>query len=61
MEHKARELFKRPRVLRAWFLPEKTRQHLQAARRERLLALRSLLDTAIERLEKDQTVDPKDG
>jgi len=38
-----------PRLL---FLPEETRNHLRAARREQLLALRSLLDRAIERLEK---------
>lgn len=36
------------RLLRA-FLPEATISHLYAARRERLLALRSLIDAAIER------------
>ena len=40
-----------PRLL---FLPKETRDHLRAARREQLLALRSLLDQAIERLEKDE-------
>jgi hypothetical protein len=40
-----------PRLL---FLPKETRGHLQAARREHLLALRSLLDQAIERLEKEE-------
>lgn len=36
------------------FLPKETRDHLRAARREQLLALRSLLDTGIERLEKEE-------
>lgn len=40
-----------PRLL---FLPKETRDHLRAARREQLLALRSLLDTGIERLEKEE-------
>lgn len=40
-----------PRLL---FLPKETRDHLRAARREQLLALRSLLDQAIERLEKPE-------
>ena len=34
-------------------LPGKFRQHAQAARREMLLAMRSLLDAAIERAEKE--------
>ncbi len=33
-------------------LPDETVQHLQAAQREQLLAIRSLVDAAIERLEK---------
>jgi hypothetical protein len=33
-------------------LPEEFREHMQAPRRERLLAIRSLLDAAIERAEK---------
>jgi hypothetical protein len=41
-----------PRMFR---LPEETRQHLLAARRERLLALRSLVDAAIDRMEKPET------
>lgn len=40
-----------PRLL---FLPKETRDHLRAARREHLLALRSILDQAIERLEKPE-------
>jgi len=40
-----------PRLL---FLPKETRDHLRVARREQLLALRSLLDLAIERLDKPE-------
>ncbi len=40
-----------PRVLR---LPEETRQHLRAARRERMLAMRSLIDAAIKRLDEGE-------
>ena len=40
------------RLLRA-FLPEETVQHLNAARREQLLAVRSVLDAAIARMEED--------
>jgi hypothetical protein len=36
-------------------LPEETVQHLRAARREQLLAFRSLIDARIERLERAQT------
>ena len=39
------------RFLRA-FLPEEAVQHLYAARREQLLALRSIVDAAIERVEE---------
>jgi hypothetical protein len=39
------------RFLRA-FLPEQAVQHLYAARREQLLALRSIVDAAIERVEE---------
>ncbi len=39
------------RVLRA-FLPEQTVKHLYAARREQLLALRSIVDAAIDRVER---------
>jgi hypothetical protein len=41
------------RLLRAC-LPEETVQHLRAARREQLLAVRSLIDARIERLERAQ-------
>ncbi|OIO90440.1 MAG: hypothetical protein AUK03_12960 [Anaerolineae bacterium CG2_30_64_16] len=36
------------------FFPKEMRQHLRAARREHLLAVRSLLDKAIERLEETE-------
>lgn len=44
---------------RLMFLPEETRDHLRAARRERILALRSLLDIAIQRLEKEPEKKPR--
>jgi hypothetical protein len=44
-----------PRWMR---LPEETRSHLRAARREQLLALRSLLDSAIDKLEKREPGSP---
>jgi hypothetical protein len=36
------------------FLPEEAVQHLQAAQREQLLAMRSIIDAAIERLEDSE-------
>jgi hypothetical protein len=45
-----------PRLLR---LPQKTRRHLRAARRERLLALRDMVDAAIERIEEHEYPAPK--
>ena len=41
--------FKSPEL---WWLPDSTRQHLSVARKEMLLALRSMLDRAIERMEE---------
>ncbi len=41
--------FKSPKF---WGLPDSTRQHLLVARKEMLLALRSMLDRTIERLEE---------
>ena len=35
------------------FVPEETKKHLKAARREKLLALRSLLDAKIKDLEEE--------
>ena len=40
-----------PRLL---FLPKETRSHLRAARREQILAMRSILDTAIDRIDKEE-------
>jgi hypothetical protein len=44
---------------RMMFLPKETRDHLRAARREQLLAVRSLLDTAIRRLEQGPAAKPR--
>ena len=41
------------RILRA-FLPEETVKHLYAARREQLLAIRSIVDAAIDRVETSE-------
>jgi hypothetical protein len=35
------------------FVPEETKKHLKAARKEKLLALRSLLDAKIKNLEEE--------
>ena len=35
------------------FVPEETKEHLKAARREKLLALRSLLDAKIKDMEEE--------
>ena len=40
------------------FLPEDTVQHLYAAQREQLLAMRSMIDHAIERVETAQREPP---
>ena len=40
-------------------LPKETRDHLRAARREQLLALRSLVDVAIRRLEEGPAAKPR--
>ena len=37
-----------------WGLPDATKQHLLAARKETLLALRSMLDKAIEKTEESE-------
>lgn len=36
------------------FMPEEAKKHLKAARKEKLLALRSLLDAKIRNLEEDE-------
>jgi hypothetical protein len=36
------------------FVPQEARKHLKAARREKLLALRSILDAKIKGLEEDE-------
>ena len=37
------------------FLPEEAVQHLNAAKREQLLAVRAVIDAAIERLDESET------
>jgi len=37
------------------FVPEQAKKHLKAARKEKLMALRSLLDAKIEGLEENQS------
>jgi len=41
-----------PEELFSFFIPEKAHEHLLRARKETLLALRSLIDSKIEALEK---------
>ncbi len=41
------------------FLPKEARAHLRAARKEQLLAVRSLLDHWIERTERDASEPPR--
>jgi hypothetical protein len=43
---------------RLMWLPKETRDHLRAARREQLLAVRSLIDAAIRRLEERPAAKP---
>jgi hypothetical protein len=43
---------------RLMWLPKETRDHLRAARREQLLAVRSLVDAAIRRLEEKPSRKP---
>ena len=50
--HPGRELVLRFKIPRFRRLPDSTKQHLWAARKETLLALRNILDKAIERAEK---------
>lgn len=53
--HSKRRLAARLRRLSpARLLPEETRSHLRNATREQLLALRSVLDAAIARLERSE-------
>ena len=43
-----------PRRFLRSFLPAETRKHLYAAQREQLLALRSIVDAAIERVQEEE-------
>lgn len=47
-----RARLRRPRL--TWLVPKEAQAHLQGAAREQLLAVRSLLDAAIDRLERQQ-------
>jgi hypothetical protein len=46
--------FPTPRRFLRSLLPEETRKHLYAAQREQLLALRSIVDAAIERVVEEE-------
>ncbi len=52
--HPGGEIVLRFKSLKLWELPDSTREHLSAARREMLLALRSMLDRTIERAERSE-------
>jgi hypothetical protein len=47
--------FPRPSRFLSAFLPEQTVRHLYAARRERLLAMRSFIDAAIDRIDQAES------
>jgi hypothetical protein len=49
----------RPRRLMPRMVPEEVKGHLRAARRETLLAVRAVLDKAIERLEQEPAAPKK--
>jgi len=60
VEHESGEEFVlRFRPHRIGWLPEETRSHLFGARREMLLALRSLIDRAIERVDEKEKAEGK--
>ena len=50
--HPGEEVVLRFKSPRFWWLPDSTKQHLSVARKEMLLALRSMFDRAIERMEE---------
>ena len=52
--HPGEEVVLRFKSPRFHGLPDSTRQHLSVARKEMLLALRSMLDKAIERMEEPE-------
>jgi hypothetical protein len=43
------------------FVPQEAKKHLKAARKEKLMALRSILDAKIEHLEEDEKKASKKG
>ena len=50
--HPGEEVVLRFKSPRFWWLPDSTKQYLSVARKEMLLALRSMFDRAIERMEE---------
>ncbi|MBI4285116.1 MAG: hypothetical protein HY670_04340 [Chloroflexi bacterium] len=56
--HPGQEVVFRLRPFKIKGLPEPTKKHLVTARKEMLLALRSLLDKAIEKAEKAEAPEP---
>ena len=52
--HPGEEIVLRFKSPKFWGLSDSTRQHLLAAQKEMLLALRSMLDRAIERMEESE-------
>ena len=57
--HPGESLVVRINPIKLSILPEATKSHVKAARKEMLLAVRSLLDEAIERLERAEKEKPK--
>ncbi len=58
--HPGKEIVLRFKVPKLSVVPEATRGHLRTARKETLLALRSLLDKAIERAEEAEKTKTKE-
>lgn len=63
LEDRLRELQERgdrhPRALLGRMLPPEARTHLKAAQRERLLAVRAVVDAAIKRIEEEPATRPR--
>jgi hypothetical protein len=58
-ENKTREIrISLPEELFAFLMPQETQQHLWRARKEILLALRSIIDSRIEMIEKREAGKP---
>lgn len=63
LEDRVRELqereARRPRALLERMLPAEARQHIKAAQRERLLAMRAMVDAALKRTEENPAERPR--